>query len=106
MERLHCCSFSMICLVERVKHCTFAAQQKMDIKELQKSFAVSPKVGALAKALEKSGIKTIFMEGLVASATPLLFSALALKSENNPDTQDGGSTNYAKILFILNDADE
>jgi transcription-repair coupling factor (superfamily II helicase) len=96
----------MICLVERVKHCTFAAQQKMDIKELQKSFAVSPKVGALAKALENSGIKTIFMEGLVASATPLLFSALALKSENNPDRQDGGSTNYAKILFILNDADE
>ena len=54
---------------------------------------MKPQVSALAKAIEKSSIKVISLDGLLASATPMAFSALALKTS-------------AKLLFVMQDADE
>lgn len=65
----------------------------MDIKEIQQLYAASPQTAALLKALQDNSIKTITLDGLVASATPLFFSSLAPKS-------------HTPYLFILNDADE
>ena len=72
---------------------TFATQIKMNIQELQTLYAMKPQVSALAKAIEKSSIKVISLDGLLASATPMAFSALALKTS-------------AKLLFVMQDADE
>ncbi|SFW22723.1 transcription-repair coupling factor (superfamily II helicase) [Prevotellaceae bacterium HUN156] len=52
-----------------------------------------PQVGALADMLEKKSVKTIFLEGLMCSSAPMLFSALQKKCP-------------APLLFILQDADE
>lgn len=65
----------------------------MNIQELQTLYAVKPQVAALAKTIEKLSVKTISLEGLLASSAPMLFSALALKTSQ-------------KYVFILNDADE
>ena len=54
---------------------------------------MKPQVSALAKAIEKSSIKVISLDGLLASATPMAFSALALKTS-------------VKLLFVMQDADE
>ena len=54
---------------------------------------MKPQVSALAKAIEKSSIKVISLDGLLASATPMAFSALALKTSD-------------KLLFVMQDADE
>ena len=54
---------------------------------------MKPQVSAMAKAIEKSSIKVISLDGLLASATPMAFSALALKTS-------------AKLLFVMQDADE
>ncbi|UKK50427.1 transcription-repair coupling factor [Prevotella sp. E13-17] len=65
----------------------------MNIQELQTLYAMKPQVAALAKLMEKSSEKTISLDGLLASAAPMLFSALALKTSQ-------------RLVFILNDADE
>jgi transcription-repair coupling factor (superfamily II helicase) len=65
----------------------------MNIQELQTLYAVKPQVAALAKTIEKLSVKTISLEGLLASSAPMLFSALALKT-------------LQKYVFVLNDADE
>ena len=52
-----------------------------------------PQVAALAKSIEKSSIKTISLDGLLASAVPMTFSALAQKVSS-------------KLLFVMQDADE
>src|SRR5574344_2273291 len=65
----------------------------MNIQDLQTLYAKLPQVGALAKAMGNERNKTIFLQGLLASAAPLTFSALALK---RPST----------LLFVLQDADE
>ena len=65
----------------------------MDIQELQKLYARLPQVAALAKAVEKSSVKTISLEGLLASSAPMVFSAMALKTTRT-------------LVFILQDADE
>ena len=65
----------------------------MNIQELQTLYAMKPQVSAMAKAIEKSSIKVISLDGLLASATPMAFSALALKTS-------------AKLLFVMQDADE
>ena len=65
----------------------------MTIKELQLLYAQSPNVAAMAKAVESVSVKNIFLEGLMASATPLAFAAMATKVGKI-------------ILFVLNDADE
>ena len=65
----------------------------MTIKELQLLYAQSPNVAAMAKAVGSVSVKNIFLEGLMASATPLAFAAMATKVGKI-------------ILFVLNDADE
>ena len=65
----------------------------MTIKELQLLYAQSPNVAAMAKAVGSVSVKNIFLEGLMASATPLTFAAMATKVGKI-------------ILFVLNDADE
>ncbi|UPS45162.1 transcription-repair coupling factor [Prevotella sp. E15-22] len=65
----------------------------MNIQELQTLYAMKPQVAALAKSIEKSSIKTISLDGLLASAIPMTFSALAQKVSS-------------KLLFVMQDADE
>ena len=65
----------------------------MEIQELQRLYAQSPQVKALAKAVGNSQMRTVRMEGLMASAAPMVFSALALKASPH-------------ILFVLQDEDE
>lgn len=65
----------------------------MTTKELQLLYAQSPNVAAMAKAVGSVSVKNIFLEGLMASATPLAFAAMATKVGKI-------------ILFVLNDADE
>ena len=56
-------------------------------------YATLPQVGALAKILEDSSVKTVFLDGLLASSAPMVFGSLDVKSNNT-------------VLFILQDADE
>ena len=65
----------------------------MEIKDLLGEYAKSKQVAALAHILEDKSSETVFLQGLLASAAPMMFAAAALKS---PKT----------ILFILQDADE
>jgi transcription-repair coupling factor (superfamily II helicase) len=72
---------------------------EMNIQELQSLYAKEPQVGALAHAIENKSVKTIFLEGLLASSVPMVFASLyhviQSKQENN-----------FTFLFILGDADE
>ncbi len=65
----------------------------MKIQDLLELYAQSPQSEALAKALEDKSLKTVFVEGLVASAPALLFASIV---KHTPPT----------IVFILNDAEE
>ena len=69
----------------------------MKIQDLQTLYARHPKVGALAKAVGKSSSKAIFLEGLVGSAAPMVFSALAANAHHSSP---------ATMLFILQDVEE
>ena len=65
----------------------------MNIQELEKVYAKLPQVSALAQAMGKSSIKTIILEGLLASSAPMLFGSLSSKCKH-------------PMLFILQDAEE
>ena len=65
----------------------------MDITELQHIYATHPNVKGLAKQLENSSVRTFFLGGLHASASPLFFSSL-LQHASQP------------LVFILNDMEE
>ncbi len=65
----------------------------MEIKQLQNLYAKLPQIGALAESLENNQVKTIFLDGLLSSAAPMMFSSLFTKYQST-------------VLFILNDADE
>ena len=65
----------------------------MNIQELEKKYVRLPQVSALAQAIGKSSVKTIFLEGLLGSSAPMLFGALAPKCQQ-------------PLLFILQDAEE
>ena len=65
----------------------------MDIKEIYDLYAQSPQTAALAKILEDKSVKTVFLQGLVASAAPVMFAATA---KSAPSVS----------IFILNDTDE
>ena len=65
----------------------------MEVQELQKIYASSTQVAALAKAVSNRRTKTVYVEGLLASAAPMVFSALALKGNS-------------RILFVLQDEEE
>ena len=72
---------------------TFASLLAMNIQELSKQYARRPQVKALATEIGKNCDKPIFLEGLMASSAPLLFSSLAEKLSKT-------------ILFVLQDAEE
>ena len=65
----------------------------MNIQDLQQLYALLPQVGALLKVLEDKSAKTVFLQGLVASATPMFFASIAQRWQKT-------------ILFVLNDNDE
>ena len=65
----------------------------MNIQELEIVYAKLPQVSALAQAMGKSSVKTIFLEGLLGSSAPMLFGSLSSKCKN-------------PLLFILQDAEE
>lgn len=65
----------------------------MNIQDIQQLYGASPQAGALRKALEDKSVKTVFLQGLMASAAPMLFAGMAKQLSKT-------------ILFILQDADE
>ena len=65
----------------------------MDIVELQRIYAKHPHVKGVAAQLENSSVRTIFMGGLHASASPLFFSALVRNTSRT-------------YVFILGDVEE
>ena len=65
----------------------------MDIQELQHIYASHPNTLGLAKQLENSSVRTIFLGGLHASASPLFFSSFL----NNLSRS---------VVFVLSDAEE
>ena len=69
----------------------------MKIQELQTLYALHPKVGALAKALGEKSVKTVFLEGLVGSAAPMVLGSLP------PLPSDGRGRQF---LVVLQDAEE
>ena len=72
----------------------------MKIQDLQQLYAMHPQISGLAKAVGDNHIETIFLEGLIGSSAPMVFSAL---SAFNRDNQ---SINSHSFLFILQDAEE
>ena len=65
----------------------------MDIQELQHIYASHTNTLGLAKQLENSSVRTIFLGGLHASASPLFFSSF-LKNLSH------------SVVFVLGDAEE
>lgn len=65
----------------------------MDIKDLQSAYAQLPQIGALAKTLDNRLVRTVFLDGLVASAAPMALGALAARRP-------------MVALIVMQDADE
>ena len=65
----------------------------MEIQKVKELYSAHPKVKALSDAISKSGVRTVFAEGLCASAPAIVMSALA------------GLSNRV-FLFILDDLEE
>ena len=81
---------SFICICSRL---CVSLQIVLKIEELIDLYARSPQSAALAKALGNVSIRSVFVEGLTASAAAVLFASVTRRT---PQT----------ILFILPDADE
>ena len=81
---------SFICICSRL---CVSLQRILKIEELIDLYARSPQSAALAKALGNVSIRSVFVEGLTASAAAVLFASVTRRT---PQT----------ILFILPDADE
>lgn len=67
----------------------------MKLDELLPLFAAHPQVAALAKLTKDGKIAETYIEGLRASATPMIFAALTCKAPLN-----------RPFLFVLNDEEE
>ena len=65
----------------------------MKINDIKSVYGALPQCGAILQALGQDSVRTLFLQGLSASAAPVLFSAIAGKL---------GKT----VVFILQDADE
>lgn len=65
----------------------------MNIQELSQLYAHMPQVAALAKVMGDEKSRNIFLDGLLASSSAMLFGSLTTKCN-------------ARILFIMQDADE
>lgn len=76
----------------------------MKIQDISKLYGRLPQTGAFLKLEEDSSIRTVFLQGLVSSAVPLFFSALAGKVAAG--TASTSSISLPTVLFVLNDADE
>ena len=64
----------------------------MDIQELEKIYAKLPQASALAQTIRKTSVRSVFLDGLLASSAPMLFGSL-----------------YGQLpsaLFILQDAEQ
>ena len=68
----------------------------MDIQTLQALYAEHKSVKALKRLLNDESVKTVFAEGLCASAAPLVFSTWAGSADASPRL----------FVFILDDAEE
>ena len=73
----------------------------MDIQDLLKLYAKSPRVKALADTLGEKSVKTVFLEGLMCSSAPMVFAALSEKGIAKSDQFAAAS-----FLFILQDVEE
>ena len=65
----------------------------MTIEELSLLYSRLPQATALVKSLERKSRKSVFLQGLVASATPMLFASVY-------------SHLHRTLVFILDDDDE
>ena len=65
----------------------------MNIQELSQLYAHMPQVAALAKVMGNEKSRNVFLDGLLASSSAMLFGSLTTKCN-------------ARILFIMQDADE
>lgn len=65
----------------------------MNIQEISDLYAKSPQVAALVRLLEDKSVPTVFLQGLVASAAPMMFASAARRVS-------------PMCLFVLNDAEE
>ena len=65
----------------------------MRIQDIQKLYAMLPQAGAILKIQEDKSVKTVFLQGLVASAAPMFFASIAERWKTT-------------TVFVLNDNDE
>ena len=65
----------------------------MKINDIKSVYGALPQCGAILQALGQDSVRTLFLQGLSASAAPVLFSAIAGKL-------------CKTVVFILQDADE
>ena len=65
----------------------------MKIQDLLKTYASSTCVKAVAETIGKKSVRSLFLDGLVASSAPMLFASLAGKCK-------------FPLLFVLQDAEE
>ena len=65
----------------------------MKTQDLLKTYAASARVQALADAIAKKSIRTLFLEGLIGSSASMVFASLGRKTKTS-------------LLFVLQDADE
>lgn len=68
----------------------------MTLQELVQLYAMAPAVRAFRKTIEDSSVHSVFLDGLVASSSPMLFAAVACSQKMS------GSSH----LFILPDEEE
>ena len=65
----------------------------MNIQDIQKLYGVLPQGNALIKTMEEKSVRTVFLQGLLASATPMFFASIVKRWQKT-------------VLFVLNDNDE
>ena len=65
----------------------------MNIQDISELYAASPQSEALVKTLGDEAVRTVFLEGLVASAAPVMFASVARSTTS-------------VCLFVLDDAEE
>ena len=85
-------NLNTLCLI----FCNFApsfVDDTMNIQDLEQLYVQLPQVSALAKEIGKATVRTVFLEGLLASSASMLFASLTRKRKS-------------RLLFILQDAEE
>ena len=66
----------------------------MDIKELRELYALSPRVAALREKIGDESVRTLYLQGLVASAMPVALASLNMKEAILVIAQDGDEAGY------------